>query len=196
MSDFVAGLFLLDPFVLAEQRGVTGLVKLKDIIPEGFFESEFFNHHYRYTDVCDEIRYVVPIDRDRSVHVFIERETPSPGFGNNDYANLVLNNPLVTSFIQARCRWLDRVQVRNQEKVVAEIDLHSRITKMSNGALTARECQVVEIMLKGHSARSIAKLLNIEAGTVTNHKRSIYSKLNIHSMAQLFDMFLRSLSSI
>jgi DNA-binding CsgD family transcriptional regulator len=36
-------------------------------------------------------------------------------------------------------------------------------------------------------------VLDIEEGTVTNHKRNIYAKLHVHSMAQLFNLFLKSL---
>lgn len=194
MADFVAGLFLLDPFVLAAQRGRSGLVRLREIMPEGFFDSEFFRHHYRYTDVCDELRYIVPLERGRSIHVFVEREAPSVAFSADEYARLSAVTPLVTSFVKARSRWMERVQTGEGDPIVAAIDLQARIRTMSGGTLTARECEVVECMLKGHSAKSIASLLDIEEGTVTNHKRSIYYKLDIHSMGQLFDMFLRSLA--
>lgn len=196
MADFVAGLFLLDPFILAAQRNLVGLVRLRDIIPEGFFDSEYYNHHYRYTNVRDEVRYVIPIDHQRSVHIFVEREAPSPPFSDEDVALLAALAPIVTSFISARCRWLDRLRTTEGDGIVAAIDLQARIRMMSNGVLTSRECEVVEWMLKGHSARSIGQQLRIEKGTVTNHKRSIYVKLEIHSMAQLFSLFLRSLTSI
>ncbi len=192
MADFVAGLFLLDPFVLAAHRGVSGLTGLHDIMPEGFFDSEYFHHHYRYTDVCDELRYIVPVGRDRSIHIFVERETPSPVFSPRDRATLSAAAPMVVSFVGAKSRWLDRLPEQNGDLVVA-IDLRVQIGVMAKGKLTWRECEVVEWMLKGHSAKSIANILHIEEGTVTNHKRSIYSKLDVHSMAQLFNMFLRSL---
>ena len=64
---------------------------------------------------------------------------------------------------------------------------------MAPGKLTDREAEIVEMMLKGHSAKSMARVLGIEAGTAANHKRNIYAKLDIHSQAQLFDMFLRTL---
>jgi DNA-binding CsgD family transcriptional regulator len=51
-------------------------------------------------------------------------------------------------------------------------------------------------MLKGHSAKSIAGALDIEEGTVSNHKRNIYAKVGVHSQAQLFDRFLRTLTAV
>jgi DNA-binding CsgD family transcriptional regulator len=41
----------------------------------------------------------------------------------------------------------------------------------------------------------MAAVLNIEEGTVTNHKRNIYAKIGVHSQAQLFDRFLRTLTT-
>lgn len=195
MTDYVAGLFLLDPFVLAERRGLTGLVRLGDIIPEGFRDSEYFRRHYRHTNVHDELRYIVPIDTRRTVHVFVEREPPSPPFSAAETDTLASLTPAVRSFVEAHCRWLDRVDAHSDVRGAAPINLLARIGAMAPGVLTPRECEVVEWMLKGYSARLIGRALQIEEGTVTNHKRNIYAKLEIHSMAQLFDLFLRSLSA-
>lgn len=194
MADFVAGLFLLDPFVLATDRGLSGLLRLRDIAPEGFHDSEFYHHHYRYTDVCDELRYVIPIDRRRVVHVFVERETGAELFADSERARLMALTPLISSFVVARFKWIDRSSARDGDRPGNVINLQAVIDRMAGGVLTTREREVVEWMLKGHSARSIAGILGIEEGTVTNHKRNIYFKLEIHSMAQLFDAFLRSLS--
>lgn len=193
MADFTAGLFLLDPFVLAARSGVAGFVRLKDIMPEGFLESEFYRYHYRYTDVLDEVRYLVPLDHRRVIHVFVERETQSSPFCREDLDGLASLEPLISSIVRARMRWLDRRHAQGDRHSVAATDLHGLIARMAPGVLTPRELEVVEMMLKGHSARSIGLLLQIEEGTVTNHKRNIYAKLDIHSMAQLFDAFLRSL---
>lgn len=194
MADFVAGLYLLDPFVLAQQGGAAGLIRLRDISPEGFADSEYFQHHYRYTNVLDEIRYLTPIDHGRVVHVFVEREGHSKPFDDNDFAAMQTITPLVSSFMKAKCRWLDRLErhAGNAGKVPS-IDLQHLIATMSDGVLTPREREIVEWMLKGHSSRSIANVLDIEEGTVTNHKRNIYAKLNVHSMAQLFNLFLKCL---
>ncbi len=193
MSDFVAGLFLLDPFVLAAGRGARGLQRLEDIMPEGFRESEFFLAHYRHTNVRDEMRFIVPLDAVRTVHVFVEREAPSPAFAAHDRHTLQALTAVVDRFVQAWTRAADRRRTLASDAPAVAIDLGARIAAMGEGDLTKRECEVVELMLKGHSARSIGQALRIEEGTVTNHKRNIYAKLDIHSMAQLFSLFLKSL---
>lgn len=193
MTEFTAGLFLLDPFVLAARRGVTGFVRLQEIMPEGFLESQYYRHHYQYTDVADEVRYLVALDHRRTIHVFIERETRSPVFDRAELGLLSALTPLVSSFVLARSRWRERWLAEAGGRMVASMDLQELIANMAPGVLTRRELEVVEMMLKGHSARSIGRLLQIEEGTVTNHKRNIYAKLDIHSMAQLFDAFLKNI---
>lgn len=100
--------------------------------------------------------------------------------------------PVVDSFIRARSR-IDSVPAAKAG--LAPFALDARIRQLGDGVLTAREGEVVALILKGHSARSIGHILGIEEGTLTNHKRNIYAKLAIRSQAQLFDRFLRSLPS-
>jgi len=48
------------------------------------------------------------------------------------------------------------------------------------------------MILRGHSALSIATTLDIAEGTVKNHRKSIYSKLSIASQQELFTKFITS----
>lgn len=48
-------------------------------------------------------------------------------------------------------------------------------------ALTNREMEVLNELARGKSAKGIAKILNISSHTVTDHLKSIYRKLNVHS---------------
>jgi len=57
-------------------------------------------------------------------------------------------------------------------------------------ALTAREREIVALMLQGHSSRSIAEAVAISVGTVKNHRKNIYRKLAVHSQSELFARFL------
>ncbi len=193
MQDFTDGLFLLDPFVIEAQKSISGVLRLQDIMPDDFFESEFYRYHYIHTDVRDEVRFIVPISHARVVHVFVEREMKSPAFSDQEFGLLRSFWPIIDLFVRHRIRRLDRMQ-RDDGRTRVPIDLRTRIEAMGN--LTDRECQVVELLLRGHATKSIAYRLSIEVGTVTNHKRHIYAKLGIHSQAHLFERFLRSIGSI
>jgi DNA-binding CsgD family transcriptional regulator len=59
-------------------------------------------------------------------------------------------------------------------------------------ALTSRELQVMNLVLEGHSTKSLAAQLAISVETVRVHRRHIYAKLNVSSQAELFHWFLAS----
>ncbi len=56
--------------------------------------------------------------------------------------------------------------------------------------LTDREREIVQLILIGHSSKSIALTLGISLPTVKSHRRNVYSKLDISSQAELFSLFL------
>ena len=56
--------------------------------------------------------------------------------------------------------------------------------------LTAREREITQLVLIGHSSNSISLNLGISLPTVKSHRRNIYSKLQISSQAELFSLFL------
>ena len=57
--------------------------------------------------------------------------------------------------------------------------------------LTAREQEVLEMILTGKSNREIAAALNITENTVKTHAKSIYSKYDVRSRARLISILLR-----
>jgi DNA-binding CsgD family transcriptional regulator len=180
LAAYRSGLYQLDPFYPHVAVGTAGLLRLDAIAPENFRGSEYFLRHYKVTGVIDELRYLVPLGPGRAVHVFIEREQPLPLYSRADGRRLSDVEPFVRAFVEQHWQWRER--------------------HLAAASVTRREAfdlrqQIIEQMLKGHSAKSMAGLLGIEEGTVTNHKRNIYAKLGIHSQAQLFDRFLRTLSA-
>ena len=50
--------------------------------------------------------------------------------------------------------------------------------------LSKRELEVMQLIAAGDSNAEIARALHISVGTVKNHAKNIYSKLNVHSRAQ------------
>jgi DNA-binding NarL/FixJ family response regulator len=51
--------------------------------------------------------------------------------------------------------------------------------------LTRREREVLQLIAKGHTNRSIAKALSVSIKTVENHRAHLMSKLGIHDVAGL-----------
>ncbi len=193
MGDYINGLYALDPFHRLTVEHATGLFRMQDIMPEEFLESEYFNHFYHDTNVADEVRYVVRSSPDTSIHIFIEREGEDNLFNKEEMQILQGLTPLVCAFVEAQHNWQRQI-LQAPDSRAQIFDLRAQIEGLNGGVLTPREIDTVELMLKGHSTKSLARVLGIDDGTVANHKRNIYFKLDVHSAAQLFDLFLRSLA--
>lgn len=65
-----------------------------------------------------------------------------------------------------------------------------RFHDFGGDVLTAREREIAQLILIGHSSNSISLNLGISLPTVKTHRRNIYSKLEISSQAELFSLFL------
>lgn len=54
--------------------------------------------------------------------------------------------------------------------------------------LTARECEVFELLARGRSLPVIADQLFVTTGTVKTHTMHIYRKLDVNSKQELMDL--------
>jgi DNA-binding CsgD family transcriptional regulator len=58
--------------------------------------------------------------------------------------------------------------------------------------LSPREREIVRLILSGHPTAGIARKLGLSAGTVKNHRRNIYGKLDITTERELFLQYIDS----
>jgi len=59
--------------------------------------------------------------------------------------------------------------------------------------LTTKEREITLLILQGYDSQDIAPLLQIALGTVKNHRKSIYRKLNVSSLSGLHQLFMTHL---
>lgn len=57
--------------------------------------------------------------------------------------------------------------------------------------LTAREIELIQWLIQGHSTAQIAQKLFISTHTVETHRKNIYAKLNVHSLNELINFTLQ-----
>jgi DNA-binding CsgD family transcriptional regulator len=78
--------------------------------------------------------------------------------------------------------------------------VHKRLTEcfetFGQSVLTRRERQISQLLLRGHSSKSVARELRIAPGTVMVHKRNLFAKLGISSQYELFSLLIDDLSRI
>lgn len=93
--------------------------------------------------------------------------------------------------------FLDAILSRQLSVMPASLDAENtmagqedRFHDFGGDVLTAREREIVQLILIGHSSNSISLNLDISVPTVKTHRRNIYNKLQISSQAELFSLFL------
>jgi DNA-binding CsgD family transcriptional regulator len=195
MGQYIDGLHLVDPFYIAatnfRQRG---LLRMEQIAPETFRESEYYKMFYKDVNVVDEVRFIFERNGAEQIHLFLERESPNPRFSDSEVQALRDIESLVNSLLERHWKWREMgASVNSESRAPLSFGLRKVIGSLHGGTLTAREIDIVELALKGHSAKSTAYELEISEGTVINHRRHVYEKLDIGSQAQLFHLFLKAL---
>ena len=194
---YQVGPYLLDPFYHAAIERVEGFRRMRELAPDRFYASEYYRSYYSQTVLAEEVGFFVPLANGASVVVSLMRKAASGTFGAAQVRLLRELSPVVLAL--CRLRWGGEVigeagrgrPGRGADGQGArELD---RGTIWQELALTAREGEVVDLILQGHSADSIARLLSISAGTAKVHRRNIYRKLNINSQAGLFAHFVATM---
>ncbi|MFV2032033.1 MAG: LuxR C-terminal-related transcriptional regulator, partial [Gammaproteobacteria bacterium] len=76
----------------------------------------------------------------------------------------------------------------------AEQRLAFALERFGEEALTPRERDVAVCILKGHSSKSTARIIEVSPETVKIHRKNIYRKLNVSSQSDLFVHFVATLN--
>jgi DNA-binding NarL/FixJ family response regulator len=80
---------------------------------------------------------------------------------------------------------------------IADVVVEDYVRNMPHGqpsafaALTAREREVLQLLAEGKATKKAAAFLHVSVKTVETHRRSIMTKLDIHSVAELTKYAIR-----
>jgi DNA-binding CsgD family transcriptional regulator len=74
------------------------------------------------------------------------------------------------------------------------IQVHQALDRFGTTVLSRREAQVVHLLLLARSSKEIGQELEISHETARIHRRNAYSKLGVSTHAELFRLFIESLS--
>ncbi|MEY4696757.1 MAG: hypothetical protein RIT14_1185 [Pseudomonadota bacterium] len=194
VTDYQAGPYLLDPFFLAAGSTPTPLLRrIRDLAPDRFYQGEYFRNYYIQTGLAEEIGYFIDVGGGATVVLSLMR--PDRPFGKREFRALDEVRPVVHAIVAQHWRG-----IAGQFAAPAPSAGHTHDRTLDQsfhgfgaGLLTAREREVVEYTLKGHSAEAVGRLLGIASGTVRIHRRNIYAKLQISSQGELFSRFIATL---
>ena len=199
VDDYQDGPYLLDPLFIADAQALgPGPHRVPDLAPDRFPQSQYFQSYDVQTGLSEEIAFFAPITNETRVVVSLMRDAAKlPPFALRDRKRLALIAPLVTAASAQNWKDVDsRFTRRGQRRPPegAEQILASAFHRFGEGRLTAREAEIVELVLKGNSSEAIGEKLGIATGTVRIHRKNIYMKLGISSQGELFSRFVASIS--
>ncbi len=194
LDRYLAGPYLLDPlFQLSQQSIKPGVCRYRDATPDRFRSSEYYRQYCEQTHLADEIDYLVDAGGGTTVVLVVGRRTRR--FSQAEV--LRLNDLADVVHAAMRNTWSHHQrQVSGRARADAS---HLRLTRcfdrFGEGVLTDRERQITQLLLRGHSTKSVARELRIAPGTVMVHKRNLFSKLGISSQYELFSRFIDALTA-
>ena len=193
---YLRGAYLLDPFYDYLVAGARErVVPLQDIQPDRFRKSRYFSSYYADVGLADEIG-MFATRRDGS-HIFasIGRAYGMEAFSKKGIDRLRHFQPVIEHLMERQ--WdAARLGGGGSHGPPSFLTLDEALRRGVFRSLSAREREIVALILKGHSSKSIAAQLGIAVGTVKNHRKSIYRRLSISSQSALFARFLRSIGYV
>jgi DNA-binding CsgD family transcriptional regulator len=193
---YADGPYLLDPYYNTFLAGAgRGCFALRQLAPDDFAGTEYYRTYYRHIGVNDEVGYILPFDQRSAGHVSLCRTAALPRFSARDLRWLQAVEPVVNAVMLRACRDLNKQALASPSVQHGFRDrLNRTLLGLTTASLTERESEIAGLLLKGHSAKSVARGLRISPGTVRNHMKRIYAKLGVSSQTELFAVFLDALA--
>ena len=198
VGPYLSGAYLLDPFYeyVLLGRG-SRVIRLKHIQPDHFRKTEFYRNYYANTRLADEVG--IAVQRTDGAHIFVSigLDRGDGSFSKQSYHKAVSFMPIIAALL---LRQWDRAPSggdrkdedgSRKDRAGLHPTLDDILKRGDFHCLTTREREIVSLMLKGHSSKSIARCLDIAVGTVKNHRKNLYRKLALTSQSVLFARFLQ-----
>lgn len=194
LDRYLAGPYLLDPlYQLALRDDKPTLCRFRDTQPDRFRSSEYYRQYVERTHLADEMDFLFAAGKDSALVLICGRTERR--FSSTELARLRRIEPIVQAAMQRI--WASRDSLTIKQNVNRA--MHARLTacfeNFGEDDLTQREREITQLLLRGHSSKSIARELGIAPGTVMVHKRNLFAKLGITSQYELFSRFIDALSA-
>ncbi|KSV82132.1 helix-turn-helix transcriptional regulator [Ensifer sp. ENS07] len=185
VGPYLSFAYLLDPFY-GVYRSDPGdrVVSLDDCAPDDFRESEYYRMFYAETGLYDEIVMLVASTEGTAIALSLGQRTEDCRPGPQARAHLDGLLPVVSEL--CRKHWPQPVSGSAASEPAADMVFAT----LSQLKVSTREGEIIRLMLKGHSTKSIARILGNSPETVKVHRKRIYSKLKISSQGELFSLLL------
>ena len=202
---YVQNTYVLNPFYQAYLKGIRpGVYRIRDLAPDAFFESEYYKSHRvlprpaeeigyvteNWPEGMEEIEVVVGLGGETVAEICLLRRLGDRGFSDRELARFAAVEPVVAAVLR---KYWAQFGTAGAKAPPPDSRVDDAFANFGTSVLTERECDVAQLILRGHSSESIGYNLGISVGTVKTHRKNAYAKLNISSQSELLSLFLKSL---
>ncbi|GEK48492.1 helix-turn-helix transcriptional regulator [Halomonas pacifica] len=185
---YLSEAYLLDPFFAAVDGGLDqGAHRLKELAPDRFEASDYYHHYYRALGLADEVGLFARVAEDVVIVASLGFRAEGGKLTRRTLQALRHLAPLVEVLLVEYWKWQGG---QFQADLDAQAPVEAAFASFGAGVLTAREQEIVRLLLAGHSTKSAARELDISDGTVKVHRKHLYQRLGVSSQSQLFRLFL------
>lgn len=186
--------YLLDPLFNAIHQGIaSGVYRLAEMAPDSFHDTEYFQSCYQEFGLQDEINLIIELDKCTTCAISLGRKECVGDIQRGELNRLKLAFPMIEALVQ-QFWWLQAGDFTAHAS--ASTPMQHALQSFAQGVLTDREQEVLGLLLKGHSSKSIGAALGISSGTVKVHRKNIHAKLNTSSQSEIFTLFLSHLDAL
>lgn len=190
-GELLQAAYLIGPYYnsIVRSQADSGFYAINEIAPDAFRASEYHRIYYAQKNAADEGMLFVPLEDGVSIGLLAERRKPSPGFSDTEVSTLKSMSPFIAAIVRQRWKLVgttDSPQRFRKQHMVTALECFGR------DVLSEREREIGELILRGHSSKSGARLLGISPETERVHRKRVYAKLEISSQAELFWLFIQS----
>jgi len=172
--------YLEDPLLPRVQDGRTRIVQINPYTCP-LKNSGYYRTYYKDLPLQDEVDLIFPMNNGDSLVLSIAKRE---GITSEQEIAALAN---ATALVRSLLSTYHRAHLDAPRPVAGDDPLEGMLF---DKILTAREIQIVGLMVSGKGTKEIARLLEISIQTVKVHRRNIYSKLGISTELQLCSMFL------
>jgi DNA-binding CsgD family transcriptional regulator len=194
VEGYLSGPYVLDPYYLASINGIkAGAYMLQEVAPDNFKKSEYYRVYYRATGLKDELNYLQPIPEGGYLHLSLAYQGNSARIPAVTGRLLKSIAPVVNALLLRHWQWcVPQSPAREDEGIHGQVV--QALGLFGSSLLTEREQSILQLVLQGHSNRSVSMKLDIAESTVKLHRKHIYEKFDISSQSELFHLFIDSIS--
>ncbi len=195
LEKYLGGLYLLDPiYDMYRSCETRGVVHVSAEQLETQERMRVYSSYFRHLGASNEVGSLHQISPDVCVHLSILIEDDHQDQTERVIAIMTDMEKLTTSmFAQHYAGLTMTAEPDLTDRRTLHLQVSETLERFGCDRLTERETEVAQCLLRGHSAKSMARLLDLSPGTISIHRSNVYRKMNVGSQAELSSLFLEQL---